>query len=306
MSEHAFGWVNLPAESERIVASLPMPVFADAAPFLRDSGEGKDVFFWEAEQQILNKVLPSWNQGGVGSCVSFGWGRGVQDLLLCEIASGELEEWPGAEVATEPIYGGSRVEIGGGRISGDGSVGAWAADYVAKYGILFRQKYGSHDLSVYSESKCREYGRRGVPDDLEPIAREHPVKTVSLCASANEARDALANLYPVPVCSNQGFSSTRDANGVCRAQGSWAHCMTLRGYGTLKGGRPIFVIQNSWGDYVHGPDVLRLESGKEVKLPMGCFGAEFDVVDRMLRGRDSFAISGFVGFKARNIPWIFT
>ncbi|HEY1186606.1 MAG TPA: hypothetical protein VGE74_03065, partial [Gemmata sp.] len=145
---YATGWVEDKDAVARLMgewAAAGRPVtLAQAAPRLIASEASDDapVFFWLNELKVLGRRLDTWNQGGVGSCVGFGNGREAQDLLLAEIAAGEPEQWPGAEVAPEVIYGGSRVEIGGGGISGDGSVGAWAADWLTKYGVVIRGSYG--------------------------------------------------------------------------------------------------------------------------------------------------------------------
>jgi len=299
---HLCGWVDDQGAVEAVLSQLPMPVFSQAAPDLKGSGEGVDIFFWEAEEKVLGARLGAHRQI-YGTCVSHGWGRGVQDLILVEIAFGkEAEQWEG-QVATEPIYGGSRVEIGGGRLRGDGSVGAWAAKWVNQYGVLLRKKYGKYDLTVLDEDLAREWGsyrnREGVPDELEPIAKEHPVGTVSMVTDGDDARDALCNGYPIPVCSGQGFTTTRDSNGFCRPRGSWSHCMLARGYCVAKGNRPAVPIQQSWGNSPTGNDRCVLESGREITLPQGVFMIDLDVFHGMLRQRDSFAISQFEGFPRR-------
>lgn len=299
------GWKYEPREVEAFLNHLEHPVFGVAAPNLKDFGEDKDVFFWEAEEAILGRILPAHNQT-IGDCVSHGWGRGVQDLLLLEIARlHEAEKWV-APVATEPIYAGSRVEIGGGRIGGDGSIGAWAARWVKDYGILLREKYGNIDLTRYSGNRARDWGRgrKGVPNSLEPIAKEHPVQNVALVTSWENTRDSLAALKPVPVCSMQGFTMQRGRDGFCRPSGSWAHCMVFRGTFVAKGNRPGAVCQQSWGNSPTGPDILTLESGREVKLPQGCFGVDADVVDRMVRrDPDSYSLAGLRGWKADVIDY---
>jgi hypothetical protein len=141
-----FGWRHDPVASARFVASLPHPTFAEAAPHLQDTGTAQDVFAWDLEQRVLGRLISPWNQGSIGSCVAQGWGRAVQDLLLAQIALGNLEQWPGAELCREAIYGGSRVEIGH-ESFGEGSVGAWAADWVRRYGILLYQAYPGFDLT---------------------------------------------------------------------------------------------------------------------------------------------------------------
>ena len=300
------GWKYEPRQVEAYVSRLQTPLFTLAAPELKDSGDKKNVFLWEAEKSVLSKILPAHNQG-IGDCVSHGWGRAVQDLILTQIAfANQREQWI-AEVATEPIYAGSRVEIGGGRISGDGSVGAWAARYVDEYGILLRRKYDRFDLRKYDAQKAKAWGRprAGVPDSLEPIAREHPVRTVSLVTSYEEARDAIANGYPVPVCSMRGFAMERGRDGFCRPRGQWAHCMVFRGCFVAKGNRPGLVCQQSWGESPTGPNKLALEDGQEIELPQGCFGVDADVANRMLaRDPDSYSVSNFVGFPKRELDFM--
>lgn len=244
---------------------------------------------------------------GVHNCVSFGWGRGVNDSILNAAARGDIEA-PAEDVATEPIYGGSRVEVGGGRIRGDGSVGAWAAKWVAMWGVLLRKVYGQHDLTKYSVSISRSWGRSGVPDELEPIARQFPVKTVSLVRSAEEAWKGLGNGYLLPICSNLGFASPyRD--GFCARKGQWNHCMLVRGR-TLarKNGSTVkaFPVQNSWGDYIDGEPFFIDQDGNRVELPEGCFLITWEEMEAILRQEDSFLLSDVHGFPRRDpSSWLY-
>jgi hypothetical protein len=133
------------------------------------------------------------------------------------------------------------------------------------------------------------------------------VRTVSLVTDAESGRAALANGFPIPICSNQGFSTTRDARGFCRPQGSWNHCMLARGTCRVKapsGGRPAIAIQQSWGESPTGPSRVTLESGREIELPQGVFLIELDVFGRMLARNDSFALSEFEGFPKRELDWL--
>lgn len=259
-------------------------------------------FFWQFEEKVLGKILPSWNQGGVGSCVSFGFGRASQDLLLWQIVSGRGEEWPGYEIATEPIYGGSRVEIGGGRISGDGSVGAWAFEWLQSRGVNLRKKYQSADLTKYSESICREFGRRGVPDDIETAAKQNPVKGGARVRDGADVWAAIGNGYPVAICSNVGFESPLK-NGFCAPSGTWAHCMEVRGRFVHPTQGKCFVIQNSWGDYLRPrssfDQEIEMVPNFKIRLPQGCFACTLATMDRIAKQNDSFALSNLKGFPAR-------
>mgnify|MGYP002136605185 CR=1 FL=1 len=132
--------------------------------------------------------------------------------------------------------------------------------------------------------------------ELEAEAKKHPVKGIAQVRNAAEAQKALASGYPIAVCSNQGFAMGRDAEGFCRAQGSWAHCMAVVGYQT-SGARKGFFILNSWGGSAHTGPI-----GKGSPSPAG-FWAEWSVVDRMLQANDSWAFSDVKGFPARRIDW---
>jgi hypothetical protein len=192
-----------------------------------------------------DSVLVSGN-----SCVSFGTATAIEHLMCVEIANGDPEQYK--DLAQEVIYGGSRVEVGGGRIGGDGSVGAWAAEFVKKWGVVARGVYGQYDLSRYSESTCRSFGSRGVPDELEALAKKTPVQAITKVTSFDEACKALLQGYPIAICSNQGFTMQRDAEGFCRASGSWAHCYPAD---TLVAG-PTFrrIADLKAGDTVYGHD----------------------------------------------------
>jgi len=290
-----FGWHDLPNEVEACLARLPMPYLSGNDFDIRGSGEGKVVLLHRFVEQIIGE-FPIHKQA-IGDCVSHGWGLCTDVLACVDIAvRKEAEEWK-AEAATEAIYGGSRVEIGGGRLgNSDGSTGAWAAEFVSKYGILARLAYGSVDLTSYSGQRAKDWGRRGVPDDLEPVAREHPVKTTSLVTTYEEARDAIANGYPVAVCSMQGFSDRRDGEGFARPQGSWAHCMSFIAVDDQHS-RPGLLCMNSWGpSWISGP--------KRHDQPEGSFWVDAVTCTSMLRGRDSFALSGFVGYPRRELDYI--
>lgn len=289
----SFGWVNDPAAVRAVSATLPFPHFRDSEAFAAAYDGPEDVFLWDACRKVTGDLLPARDQGSVGSCVSFGTASAIEHLICVQIASGANEEY--RDLAQEVIYGGSRVEVGGGSLRGDGSVGAWAARFVQDWGVVARGVHGSMDLTRYDVARCREFGNRGVPDDLEALAKQHPVRTVANVRSFAECQAAIRNGYPVAVCSDQGFTMQRDEDGFCRPRGTWMHCMAIVG---VKGSpRPGAFILNSWGANAHtGPRGLGNPS------PAG-FWADAAVVDRMLQQGDSWAFSSFHGFPARRLDW---
>lgn len=287
------GWVCDPDAVQAVAATLPVKVFADTP-----AGQVEElppfVYGWKHFEKLYVRPPPIKDQGQVGSCVSFGTNTAVERTLAAELVQrkGGASEW--SRFTEEATYGGSRVEIGGGRISGDGSVGAWAAQFVTKYGMVPRQVYPEADLTTYSESRAREWGRTGVPPAFEAVSRKFPVKAFVQVKTWDDVKKAAASGYFTAICSNQGFASKRDANGVARASGSWAHCMACDGYHT-EGGKEYGHIVNSWGTtWITGPVGWGNPNADG-------FWAESSVIDRMVKQGDSWAFSGVTGFPARKL-----
>ena len=293
------GYTPNPEATERFVASLPFPTLASAGPGLAD--EQRETLLYPA----LFSVAPDWKRGaqGIGSCVGWGWALSCDILAACDIVvRGESESY-GGRVLEASVYAFSRVEARGGRPAGmsDGSYGGAAAKAVTQFGTLhYGQEYGGQTFGEYSANREKTWGNTGVPNELEPFAAKHRVATTTLVASFKEAGVAIQNGYPVAVCSGQGFGMTRDADGFCRAAGSWAHCMMFAG--VRYGSRPGLLCVNSWGasnSGKHYPETMP-ERFKECS-----FWVDADVCDRMLSGRDSFAIAGYEGFAPRRLPdWL--
>lgn len=282
--------------TEAYLAASKTPCFASSGHPLQDSGAGKTVLLFDALTKLCG-MFPVHNQT-IGDCVSHGWGISVDVIAAIDVIQGR-SEWRGGS-STEAIYALSRVEVGGGRLGGgDGSIGSWAAEAVQKYGTLRRAKYPSVDLTTYSGQRAKSWGmpRAGLPDELEPIAREQTVQAASLVTSYEQARDAIANGYPVAVCSNQGFTESRDPEGFARASGSWAHCMAFLAVDDSPK-RPGLLCQNSWGpDWISGPT--------RHNQPPGSFWVDAATANRMLsRDPDSFAVSGFVGFPVQALDYL--
>lgn len=301
--EWKFGYTPKPAESRAFVQSLAKPLLAQAGPeVLEKAQDDKPVLLYRA----LNEAYAHFNGGaewrvgkqGIGDCVSWGWAHGADIHLAVLWKNGETGQWQ--QAATESIYGGSRVEARGVTRGGysDGSYGAAAAKWVKQWGIIFRQPYDTIDLSKYSSSLAKQWGNFGNGGEndggkLDEIAKKHPIKGVVLIRNFKEAAAAIQSGYPVPVCSGQGFASTRDKDGFCRPSGRWAHCMCF--VGVRFGDRPGLLCLNSWGtNWVGGPKWPDDQ-------PDGSFWVDARTVDSMLSGEDSFAVSGYEGFPYRDL-----
>lgn len=309
-AEVHFGYEPHPEETRRFVESLPKPFLAQAGPELLQAREKKPVFLYRAlyEAYAAHNGGKQWKVGaqGIGDCVSWGWAHGADIHLAVMWKLGDSAEWK--QAATEAIYGGSRVEARGVTRGGwsDGSYGAAAAKWVRDWGIVFRQPYNTVDLTTYSASRAKDWGNYGCGgrDDngyLDKIASSHPIKNVVVVRNFEEAAAAIASGYPVPVCSSQGFSSTRDKDGFAAPRERWAHCMVF--VGVRYEPRPGLLCLNSWGpDWISGPKWPEDQ-------PDGSFWVDAEVATRMLRGGDSFAVSGYEGFPYRDLShgdWVET
>jgi hypothetical protein len=290
------GYVHDWRATEEYLARSQTPCFAASGQRVQDSGVGKTVLLFDALTKLCGK-FPIHNQT-IGDCVSHGWGISVDVIAAIDVIQGR-SEWRG-ESATEAGYALSRVEIGKGRLGGsDGSIGAWMADAVQQYGTLRRAKYPTVDLTTYSGARAKAWGmpRAGLPNELEPLAREHVVQTVSLVTSWEQVRDAIANGYPVAVCSSQGFSDKRDAEGFARPSGRWAHCMALLAVNDDPR-RPSALCVNSWGpDWISGPTRLG--------QPPGSFWIDAPVINTMVsRDPDSYVMGGLVGYPVQTLDYL--
>lgn len=308
-----FGYTPDRSGTQRFLRSLPKPTLASAAPeLLRDGVDQRPVLLYRALDQAYAAHTggQQWVVGkqGIGDCVSWGWGHGCDICLAVEWKLGQSSEWRPA--ATEAIYGGSRVEARGASRGGysDGSYGGAAAKFVHDWGVLFRQPYPElgFDLTTYSAQRAKSWGNFGCGGEgdkgkaADTLAKKHPVKSVALVRNFEEAAAAIAAGYPVPVCSGQGFASTRDKDGFSRASGSWSHCMCFIG---VRFDRAGLLCLNSWGpNWISGPKW-------PADQPDGSFWVEKSTAEHMLRGQDSFAVSAYEGFPYRDLKhgdWVYT
>lgn len=283
-----FGWRDEPAAVQAVLDTLPFPRFEMAAPHLEGTGEGKSAFLWEAAIKLTGQHLPAQQQPR-GTCVSRGFSRAVDYVECVEIALlGEAEEYKA--VSHSVVYGMAK-EIGHDLSRQDGAVGAWAAKAVSQWGCCHNDEVGDRDAGY--DDLAVEWGYRGVPQKFKDLAKDNLIGAVTLVTTPEQARDALCNGYPISCCSGQGFSMTRDSEGYCRAQGSWAHCMMWSAYDDNK---RRFCVEQSWGQNTpSGPLYLG--------QPDNSFWIDWDVAARMLRQQDSFALAKFSGWPARELDW---
>lgn len=306
------GWIENPHEVEATIKTMQSPIFA-LAPGADElsADENKNVLLYENVRAICNADAPKGPQG-IGDCVSWAYGNltnytqcvqmstALRDANLLGASAAEQSEFLKSqglptyeEIATESIYALSRVEVGGQRNSySDGSVGAWAAKAMTQYGVLSRpalERLGQP--GKYDPKRAKTWGAKGLPDEFEPVAKLNPFKIMSMVTSFSEAAKLIANGKPVAVCSNRGFSMTRDRQGFCSPKGIWYHAMLFM---AVRWDRPGLCCSQSWGQNTpSGPT--------DLGQPDNTFWVDEKVVDYMLSQKDSFAGSEFTHYESKDV-----
>ena len=100
--------------------------------------------------------------------------------------------------------------------------------------------------------RAKAWGLSGAPAAVKSEAGPFKLGSAALVSTWDELVAALRNGYPVTICTAQGFTLDRDADGFCKARGSWGHCMFIAG---VRFDRPGACIIQSWGpDMPDRPD----------------------------------------------------
>ena len=289
-----FGYSPDRDATDAFLASLPKPTLAQAGPDLA-LDEKRDVFLGD----YLLQCDPGWKRGAqkIGSCVGWGWALSCDILACCDVLMRNEPEVYGGRVLEASVYAFSRVEVRGQRnLGGDGSYGGAAAKAVTKFGTLhYGIEYAGERFTDNSGLREKEWGRDGVPDRLEPFAAKHKVSSVALVTDFEQAAKAIQNGYPVAVCSMRGFSMTM-RDGYLTPMGSWAHCMMFAGVRWSP--KPALLCVNSWGDCYTGSVDPKLPA----QFQRSAGWVEAATCTSMLKGEDSFALSGYSGFAPRTLP----
>lgn len=149
---------------------------------------------------------------------------------------------------------------------GEGADCARLAAYVSQSGsggFLPRGVYTatdgtSYDLSKYRPDLSGPWGRRGTPEWLNQRASENKALNVYRVRSLDEARDALAFGFGLGRCGSDGYESTRDANGVSDARGTWYHAIAVGAvddsqFAHDNYGGPLWLHFHNWGKWNSGP-----------------------------------------------------
>jgi hypothetical protein len=268
---------------------------AESIPELQIVGDDQDnsrrnVRLWQATLAVLGEHRKNYPQE-VGDCTAFGAKNAVETMQCVQIQQGSDAKF--RHVYPPYFYGIARKQIGGGRLRGDGAVGAWVAKAANEFGVL-----ASDEMSCppYSGAVAKQWGASGPPAWAITAGKQRLVQAVAHVTTAAQARDAICNGYPVTIASDFGTKTIRPIDGrqVARWDASWAHQMCLTAYDG-SGSVPRFYCENSWGAPAH-PKPLQGE-------PPGGFWIDVTDVDRICRQGDCWAFSSFAGFPAQQLDF---
>jgi hypothetical protein len=282
------GWLDTP---ERHVLAGAFPAFSQVAPHLLSRSQAAaptDILLYKALRDANGGSYPDYPAQQIGDCVGQGHGHGNDLLQAVEIAMGD-ETMVFSQTSTEFIYATSR-EVAGILGRSDGSYGSAAVKAMTTIGMISRAMIGTD--GAYSGQRAKDWGYRGAPQDLKTRAASYKLGAAAIVTDWDSLVAALSNGYPVTICSNQGFTLERDANGFCRARGTWGHCMLIGG---IRNDIQGACIIQSWGSNMPtGPTAL--------DQPSYSFWAERSVVERILSQGDSWALSKTPAFETRELP----
>lgn len=278
-----------PDATERLLSSLPMPLFGDT---LAGSGAGKLSLPYKAvlhyEQAAGRK--PYDEAQTTGDCVSHAVRGGADVARANDPDLHSTEDWID-RTATEPLYG---ARGHGGQGASCSRIVEWAHK---TGGLMLRKRYEELglDLTQYEANIGIRWGSRGVPESVTSTAKKHQIGTISLVTSWEQARDAIANGYGLVCCSNVGFATMkRDSEGMIRPSGTWNHAMQWHAADDTRPGACRFCVQNSWGWNAHtGPKVH--------DQPEGSFWIDQNTAQRMISQGGTYAVSNVAGFPKRTL-----
>ena len=281
-----FGWVDDPAAVRECLAELNCGTFRETPAFAAGRDRDRGCVPVGILRTVTGDLLPARDQKSVGDCVGFATASAIEFLSCVQIADGEAGEY--RDLAQEVIYGGSRVEVGGGRIRGMGPSGpgrrSGSATTVWCHASTATTILGSTpkaDAAITAASAYRT--------NLSRWRWSTPFGASSTSARGGVPR-AIRNGYPVLVCSSQGFEMNRGADGFCTPRAV-----------VSRDGRDRRSRRRTAGRVP--PELVGTGSASRTAIPGRCAGvrlwADADVLDGMLGQGDSWAFSRFVGFPPR-------
>jgi hypothetical protein len=334
------GCKHNPEAWEEFRASQPFPDGDDVAHQfgLADTGAGKLVVPFVHVLEMFPGCWPGAQGQARGDCVSWGSRNATLLTMVCDIVSGQPDEKTGQpeerpEVPGEGIADGvlsTEAYYWWRGYNGDG----WFCPAVARVatqtsGAFLRKNYPELgvDLTRYSGRNAGLYGANKPPGEVARVGGSRLIHQATEATSFEARRDFLFNGYGLLDCGGEGYQDTRDANGVSKRSGSWAHSMSEIAVDDRKVvkdlyGEPLVLVLNSWAKWNRGPrdivqsaelvpaakkalwtrlGIVNPQTGN-LMIPEGSFWTPWS----HCRNREAIAYSGVNGWPLKDLPldWI--
>tara|TARA_Y100001973_G_C5209218_1_gene344304 strand:+ start:35679 stop:36695 length:1017 start_codon:yes stop_codon:yes gene_type:complete len=224
-------------------------------------------------------------------------------LGLPDEVSGRVEEAPdvSSEAEAQGVLATESHYWWRGKNSDGWFIGAAAKVILSKSGAVLRRNYPTIgvDLTRYSAETAGRWGAKSPPESVREATNDNLFRTATQLDDVEEWRDFLGKGFFIGSDGSEGFSRSRDANGVARRKGSWSHSMAVIGYDDRPETHRLYgcaaaLILNSWGKFNTGP---RRIHGTDIKIPEGSFWALTKDFNRR-----AVAFSGANGWHRKSLP----
>lgn len=245
--EQGFSMIRNDEELSRRILLDGFNIIGEARP----SYGGQRMMLWEVARKLFGKDIFNDIGQSIGDCVSWGAKHAIEYVQMFDIAnSRKVETYK--SIFPPYLYGTGRVQIGGGSMWGDGSIGSWQAQAVIKYGAIAEDTEG---CPKYSGSVARSWGKRpGPPSQFLTEGAKHLIESIAQINSWEDALKALMNGYPITVASNVGYDMSPRNDGFNHNSTSWAHQMCLTPLTVITYAKPKTIKDIVVGDLVVGHD----------------------------------------------------
>lgn len=206
-----------------------------------------------------------------GVCTSMIY-RALQDCLNWDRVRNGAISRP-VKLCFETLFAGSRIAIGKGQLGyGDGSIGAWIAEYIARFGVLERGIYHGTDLSKPREDLAQAWGqpRAGVPQVIEALSHDHRFKAHK-CESTDELADGMASGCFGGICRSH-YTHSIDSERFAVFGNYGGHHTCLRGaFIDRRSDKRVFVEQQTHGAGVPDSCPVAHTTDGDIELSDGAY-----------------------------------
>jgi len=258
-SRSDFGWLGIDTERRALDGLFKCGLAKEMHEVSLDFpwGSEKRPFTWDLERSLHSEgklpwpLIPTTVQD-TGNCVAAALAQAGEKRHVIELSLGREEE-TFREWYIPWIYAVSRNQVGGG-MKGAGSTGAWGAEAVSTYGVLFSDDPNVPPYGGYSDrwGHRRNAGRRPEYQEFFEEASDNKI-VVARLTEVQQMIDCLEAGKMITIASSRGF---KDAPRLYKGfqvfvpSGVWYHQMHITD--VMYDPFVAFRRQNQWGPDAHG------------------------------------------------------